>query len=219
MEEHKPLPVLNAEEVRVLGVLLEKAKTTPEYYPLTLNGLVTACNQKTSRRPIVQYEENTVVVALDSLRKLGLVSTVVGGGSRAVKYKHNLAIQYPLLPQELAIICLLLLRGPLTPGEINSNAGRLYDFDSIDEVSQLLNKLENNEPAFVKMAPKRTGQKEIRYIHLLAEFNEEEFESDQTATRPGASAHIEALTDRVENLEQQLEKLQTAFNKLMSELT
>ncbi|MCL7986887.1 YceH family protein [Sphingobacterium sp. lm-10] len=219
MEEHKPLPLLNSEEARVIGVLLEKAKTTPEYYPLTLNGLQTACNQKTSRRPVVQYEENTIIVALDSLRKLGLVSTVVGGGSRSVKYKHNLAIQYPLLPQELAIICLLLLRGPLTAGEINSNAGRLYDFESIDEVSQLLSKLESHEPSFVKIAPKRTGQKEIRYIQLLTEFNEEEYESDQPSTRAGSSEQITALTDRVANLEQQLEQLQTAFDKLMSELT
>lgn len=217
MEEHKALPILNTEEARVLGVLLEKAKTTPEYYPLTLNGLLTACNQKTSRRPIVQYAENTVIVALDSLRKLGLVSTVVGGGSRAVKYKHNLAIQYPLLPQELAILCLLLLRGPLTPGEINSNAGRLYDFESIEEVSQLLRKLEHSEPAFVALAPKRAGHKEIRYRHLLAEFNEEDFESDHATTR--SSAPVEALTERVEKLEQQLEQLQTAFDKLMSELT
>ncbi|PVH25267.1 YceH family protein [Sphingobacterium corticibacter] len=219
MEEHKPLPILNAEEARVLGVLLEKAKTTPEYYPLTLNALQTACNQKTSRRPVVQYDENTVIVALDSLRKLGLVSTVVGGGSRSVKYKHNLAIQYPLLPQELAIICLLLLRGPLTPGEINSNSGRLYDFESIDEVVQLLSKLENTEPAFVQIAPKRAGQKEIRYIQLLTEFNETEYESEQLTTRSGSTEQIEALTDRVAQLEEQLEKLQSAFDKLMSELT
>ncbi|WP_166334042.1 YceH family protein [Sphingobacterium chungjuense] len=219
MEEHKPLPILNAKEARVLGVLLEKAKTTPEYYPLTLNALQTACNQKTSRRPVVQYDESTVIVALDSLRKLGLVSTVVGGGSRAVKYKHNLAIQYPLLPQELAIICLLLLRGPLTPGEINSNSGRLYDFESIDEVAQLLNKLENTEPAFVQIAPKRAGQKEIRYIQLLTEFNEAEYESEQPTTRSGSNEQIEALTDRVTQLEEQLEKLQSAFDKLMTELT
>ncbi len=219
MEEHKPLPTLNAEQARVLGVLLEKAKTTPEYYPLTLNALQTACNQKTSRRPVVQYDENTVIVALDSLRKLGLVSTVVGGGSRVVKYKHNLAIQYPLLPQELAIICLLLLRGPLTAGEINTNAGRLYDFESLDEVAQLLNKLESTSPAFVKIAAKRSGQKEIRYIQLLSDFDESDYETEHTTARPTPNEQIELLNDRVAKLEQQLEQLQSDFDKLMSELT
>ncbi len=219
MEESKTLPVLQAEEVRVLGALLEKAKTTPEYYPLTLNALVSACNQKSSRKPVVQYEENTVVTALDSLKKRGLISTVVGGGSRVVKYKHNLAIQYPLLPQELAIICLLLLRGPLTPGEINSNAGRLYDFESLDEVAQLLQKLEESDPPFVRIAPKRAGQKETRYVHLLSEFNEADYETENAIAPAGNPGELQALTERVAQLEEQLQNLQTAFDKLMSELT
>lgn len=219
MEENKELPVLSAEEVRVLGSLLEKAKTTPEYYPLTLNSLVSACNQKSSRKPVVQYDENTVINALDSLKKRSLISTVVGGGSRVVKYKHNLAIQYPLLPQDLAIICLLLLRGPLTPGEINSNSGRLYDFESISEVVELLNKLETNDPPFVKLTSKKAGQKEVRYVHLLSEFNEDEYESDAINNLTESSSTIAALTERVSVLETELSTLRAEFDKLMQELS
>src|SRR5690606_29243135 len=130
-----------AEEQRVLGALMEKARTTPEYYPLTLNALLAACNQKTSRRPVVSYDEHTVIAALDSLKRKGLVSTATGGSSRVTKYKHNFAIVHPLVPAEISVICLLLLRGPLTPGEINTNAGRLYEFESLAEVQELLDEL------------------------------------------------------------------------------
>lgn len=219
MEESKTLPVLNAEELRVLGSLLEKSKTTPEYYPMTLNGLQSACNQKTSRKPVVSYDENTIVIALDSLRKKGLVSTVVGGGSRVTKYKHNLAIQYPLLPQELAVLCLLILRGPLTPGEINSNSGRLYDFESLEEVQELLNKLSEGENPFIKSIGKRPGQKEIRYIHLLGEFNEEEFEEALSEVASENPSKLKALEERVAFLEDRLETLREDFDRLMKELT
>lgn len=219
MEENKVLPVLDAEELRVLGCLLEKSKTTPEYYPMTLNGLQSACNQKTSRKPVVNYDESTIVVALDSLRKKGLVSTVVGGGSRVTKYKHNLAIQYPLLPQELAVLCLLILRGPLTPGEINSNSGRLYDFESLEEVQELLNKLSEGDKPFIQSIGKRPGQKEIRYVHLLSEFNEEEFEEALTESSSETPSKVRALEERVAVLEDRLETLREDFDRLMKELT
>src|SRR5687768_5528205 len=128
-------------ETRVLGALVEKSKTTPEYYPLTLNALTLACNQKSSRKPLVQYDEGRVMSAINSLTKKGLVSTATGGGNRVVKYKHNFTIVYPVTPAEQAVLCLLFLRGPLTPGEINSNSGRLYEFDSLEEVLQALEKL------------------------------------------------------------------------------
>src|SRR5690606_12685926 len=146
MEEITELTLLSPEEVRVLGSLLEKSKTTPEYYPMTLNGLQSACNQKSSRKPVVQYDENLILTILDQLRKKGLISTVVGGGSRVTKYKHNLAIKYPLLPEETAILCLLFLRGPLTIGEIKNNSTRLFDFESLSEIKILLDKLSNDSP-------------------------------------------------------------------------
>jgi uncharacterized protein YceH (UPF0502 family) len=159
MDNVKPLPDLSAEEQRVLGALIEKSRTTPDYYPMTLNSLTAACNQKSSRNPVVNYDEETITLTLNQLKIKGLISTATGGSSRATKYKHNLAIVYPLVPSELAIICLLLLRGPLTPGEINSNSGRLYEFESIEEVLEQLQKLSDEEPAFVKQLEKKLVRK------------------------------------------------------------
>lgn len=219
MEENLNLPELTAEEIRVLGSLLEKSKTTPEYYPLTINSLLAACNQKSSRKPVVNYEESTIIVTLDSLRKKGLVSTVVGGGSRVTKYKHNLAIQHPLVPSELAIICLLFLRGPLTVGEINSNSGRLYEFDSLDEVTEIMNKLASDQPAYVKLLAKKAGQKEGRYVHLFSPFDEEQYDSILESTQTSSSTQVTALEERVQVLETELALLREEFNKLLAELT
>ena len=219
MEEIKALPNLSSEEVRVLGSLLEKSKTTPEYYPMTLNALQTACNQKTSRKPVVNYDESTIINTLDSLRKKGLISTVVGGGSRVTKYKHNLAIQFPLLPQELAALCLLFLRGPLTGGEINSNSGRLYEFESLEEVQELLQKLSTDEPAYVQQLSKKPGQKEARFVHLFSPFDEEAYEESSASETEANTGKYAQLEERVQQLEQQLATLQASFDKLMEELS
>jgi len=200
--------------MRVLGALMEKSKTTPEYYPLSVNGLTAACNQKTSRKPVVNYDEQTVVLTLDNLKKKGLVSTVTGGSSRAVKYKHNVALHYQLMPAELAIICMLLLRGPLTPGELNTNSGKLYEFDSLEEVQQTIEKLSDGNLSFVKALPRQPGQKEVRYIHLLGEYNEALYES---TTMPSSSSNA-ALENRVAVLEQELAELKEAFADLMKQL-
>lgn len=214
MEDIKPLPDLSAEEQRVLGSLIEKSRTTPDYYPMTLNSLTAACNQKSSRNPVVNYDEETVSLALNSLKIKGLISTATGGSSRATKYKHNLGIVYPLVPSELSIICLLLLRGPLTPGEINSNSARLYEFESIEEVLEQLQKLSDEEPAFVKQLPKKAGQKEARFIHLLgeqAEIQETESQMVQTTIfQPN-----EVLENRILKLEQEVEDLKELVNLLM----
>lgn len=214
--ENKSLPQLSAEELRVLGSLLEKSKTTPEYYPMTLNGLQTACNQKTSRKPVVNYDEPTLIAALDALKKRGLVSTVVGGGSRVTKYKHNLAIQFPLIPSDLAVLCLLILRGPLTAGEINSNSGRLHEFEGLEDVQEHLNKLSEGEIEYVKQLPKRPGQKEVRYVHLLGEVNEEDY--DEPVSNGGQQSQVKELENRVLVLEEQLQKLRAEFDSLMQEL-
>jgi len=210
MDNVKPLPDLSAEEQRVLGALIEKSRTTPDYYPMTLNSLTAACNQKSSRNPLVNYDEETVTLTLNQLKIKGLIATATGGSSRATKYKHNLAIVYPLLPSELAIICLLLLRGPLTPGEINSNSGRLYEFESIEEVLEQLQKLSNDEPAFVKQLTKKAGQKEARFTHLLGEQAEITVETE-IATQIDTSA----LENRIEKLELEVEELKELVNLLM----
>ena len=172
------LPVLNAEELRVLGSLMEKSKTTPDYYPMTINSLTAACNQKSSRRPVVQFDEDTVAQALNTLKRRGLISTATGGSIRSVKYKHNFAIVFPVLPSEVAIICLLILRGPQTPGELNTNSGRMHEFESIEEVQEVLERLSSPEMPFLMQLPRRPGQKEVRYAHLLGgipDINEDEF--------------------------------------------
>jgi uncharacterized protein YceH (UPF0502 family) len=213
MDSNQTLAQLSAEEQRVLGSLIEKSRTTPDYYPMSINGLQTACNQKTSRFPIVQYDEETLFETLNSLKKKGLISTATGGSSRVVKYKHNLGIVYPLVPAELALIGLLLLRGPQTPGELNTNSGRLYEFESIEEVQSTLQELSHR--GFVKALERRPGQKEVRYVHLLGDSVEDTTEYP-SGIRP---ANTEQLNARVENLEKELAELKEAFNKLMSDLT
>ncbi|WP_316825090.1 YceH family protein [Pedobacter miscanthi] len=214
MDNVKPLPDLSAAEQRVLGALIEKSRTTPDYYPMTLNSLTAACNQKSARNPVVNYDEETITLTLNQLKIKGLISTATGGSSRATKYKHNLAIVYPLLPSELAIICLLLLRGPLTPGEINSNSGRLYEFESIEEVQEQLQKLSDDEPAFVKQLAKKTGQKEARFVHLLGEQAETTTEVE-TETVSIAAFDPTELENRIEKLELEIEELKELVNLLM----
>lgn len=214
MEDIKPISDLSAEEQRVLGSLIEKSRTIPDYYPMTLNSLTAACNQKSSRNPVVNYTEETVTLTLNSLKVKGLISTATGGSSRVIKYKHNLGIVYPLIPSELSILCLLLLRGPLTPGEINSNSGRLFEFESIEEIVEQLQKLSDNTPAFVKLLPKKTGQKEARFAHLLGEQIESE-ETEQKEPQTTIFQPNEALENRILKLEQEVEDLKELVNLLM----
>ena len=201
--------------MRVLGALMEKSKTTPEYYPLSVNALTAACNQKTSRKPVVNYDEQTVMLTLDSLKKKHMVSTATGGSSRTVKYKHNVALHYQLMPPEIAVICMLLLRGPQTPGELNTNSGKLYEFESLEEVQSVIEKLSEGEPSFVKALTRQPGQKEVRYIHLLGPFNEALYESQNVTTSYSSNAELE---NRVTQLEMELAELKEAFSALMKEL-
>jgi uncharacterized protein len=208
------LPVLDAAELRVLGSLMEKSKTTPDYYPMTMNGLIAACNQKTSRHPVVQYDEETVALALNTLKKRGLISTATGGSIRGIKYKHNFAIVFPVIPAEVAVICLLILRGPQTPGELNTNSGRLHEFESIEEVQAVLEKLSSPEMPFLLQLPRRPGQKEARYAHLLGGIPEINDEAEDVNGK-----YTGSLEARVAKLENDLAELKEAFDKLMKELT
>ena len=212
MEDIKPIILLNSEEQRVLGALLEKSRTTPDYYPLTINALTAACNQKTSRNPVVNYDEETVTLTLNSLKIKGLASTVTASGSRAVKWKHNLAIHYPLLPSDLAIICLLLLRGPLTPGEINTSAGRLYAFDTIEAVQENLQRLTTSEPSFIKQLPKRLGQKEARFMQL---FGGDELTDIADAPADTANAVSRDLEERILKLEAEVASMKAILDQLL----
>jgi hypothetical protein len=215
MDTPKNLPILDAAQIRVLGALMEKSKTTPDYYPMTLNGLMAACNQKTSRKPVVIYDEATITTSLNSLKITGLISTATGGSIRNTKYKHNFAIVFPVLPSEIAVMCLLFLRGPQTPGEINTNSGRLYEFETLEEVQQVLEKLASDEPAYIKQIPRKPGQKEVRFMHLFGGDVESLEEENIADEYPKFNNEI---AERLTKVEEELAELKSSFDKLMKEL-
>jgi uncharacterized protein len=217
MEAERSLHELNDVEIRVLGSLMEKSKTTPDYYPMTVNSLTAACNQKSSRNPVVEYDEETVMAALRSLKGQNLVSLSIGGTSRTNKYKHNFDIVYEVSAADFAVLCLLFLRGPQTPGELNSNSGRLYEFPSLGAVYETLNKLADAQPPMVKELPKRAGQKEVRYMHL--------FGGTITETETGSGEEVQApkttnavLEERLAAVEKELAEVKETVNKLLKEL-
>ena len=156
---------LSNEDIRVLGCLIEKEMTTPDYYPLSLNALVNACNQKSNREPVVSYNEETVLRILDSLKGRELVWQ--SDLSRVAKYSHSFLKAGNLVNKEAAILCVLFLRGPQTAGEIRERTERLYRFDSIEEAKEVLHNLE--EMGYVKLLPRQHGLKEPRYTHLLSD--------------------------------------------------
>jgi uncharacterized protein YceH (UPF0502 family) len=215
MDTAQQQALLDATEQRVLGALMEKSMTTPDYYPMTLNGLTTACNQKTSRKPVVDYDEETVVLALNSLKKKGLVATEIGGGSRSVKYRHSFAVIYRTDPAENALICLLLLRGPQTPGELNTNSGRMYEFGTLEEVQSTLENLMGGDMPLVTLLPRRQGQKEARYAQLLG--GTPEFEEESAPEEP-ARRSVSELEQRISKLEEDYAAIKETLDKLVKEL-
>ncbi|MBP9069080.1 MAG: YceH family protein [Bacteroidia bacterium] len=213
MDGSKELPILNAVEQRVLGSLIEKSVATPDYYPMTLNSLTAACNQKSSRKPVVEYDEQTVMNALNSLKAQSLVSTAVGASIRTAKYKHNFTTVYPLTEGQLAIICLLLLRGAQTPGELNTNSGRLHEFSSLGSVHEALDALRTYGSGFVKELPRQAGQKETRFVHLLGE-TPVEAENTSSYNEPIRSSSNE-LESRVSALEAEVAELKEKLRDLL----
>jgi len=158
---------LSEVEVRVLGALVEKEITTPEYYPLSLNALVNACNQKSNRDPLMNLDENTVRQALRSLTEQALVRSA-GGDSRVPKFEHRLNELYNFHRHEIAVLCVLMLRGPQTPGELRTRAERMYAFEDLEAVHSALQHLMRREPPLAKILPRQPGTKESRYMHLLS---------------------------------------------------
>jgi uncharacterized protein len=160
--------VLNEMEVRVLGALLEKEITTPDYYPLSLNSLVNACNQKSNRDPVMNLDEDSVRDALRTLQDNSLARSVSAADSRVTKYEHRLQEAFNFDRREAALFCELLLRGPQTPGELRTRAERMHPFDDLSEAQSALQRLMNREPPLVKVLARQPGTKEPRYIHLLS---------------------------------------------------
>ncbi len=160
--------LLTDKEVRVLGALIEKDITTPEYYPLSLNALVNACNQKSNRDPFMQLDENAVRDALSGLQENRLAGPARGADSRVTKYEHRTQEVFNFTRAEEAVLCVLLLRGPQTPGELRGRSERLHRFETLDDVQSALQKLMQREPPLAKVLPRQPGTKESRYVHLLA---------------------------------------------------
>lgn len=203
---------LSETEARVVGCLVEKHLTTPEYYPLTLNALVAACNQKTNREPIVNYDEQTVERALESLREKNLVYIFYGSSSRVPKYKHMLPSVYELDEREVAVVSVLMLRGAQTIGELNQRTSRLYEFSGLNEISETLDGLEKRDEPIVVKLERQIGHKEARFAHLLsgaidmeAMSNLREVSSSQTRN------------DRIAELEREIENLRSEFNLFRQE--
>lgn len=199
-------------QVRVLGCLMEKKETTPDQYPLTVNALRNACNQKTSRYPVVNYSEGEIGHTLRELEAMDLVSE--DWGARVPKYQHLANKALNLHSQGVALICTLMLRGPQTLGELKTNSHRLFDFGDLDDVQYALQQLMEREPAMVVALPKQPGQKEGRFAHLLA--GEPDIPApSRSAASPGFSPGLEA---RVLELETQLEDLQNRLKVLEDRL-
>lgn len=208
--------LMNAIEVRVVGALVEKQMATPEYYPLTMNALVNACNQLTGREPVVAYDERTVARALESLREKQLVWQVAAAGARVPKYEHRLSEKFNLAEQETAVLAVLMLRGPQTVGEIKGRTGRMYEFAELAEVEMTLESLITAAVPLVVKLPRQPGTKESRYAHLLAG----EVHVEEQAVEPRASAtvlEVRAENERLANLESEVDSLRQQLAELQQQ--
>jgi uncharacterized protein YceH (UPF0502 family) len=197
---------LDPVEARVLGSLMEKEVATPEYYPLSLNALVNACNQKSNREPVVAYDEDTVEMALESLRVKGLALRSTGRDSRVPKHGQRFTEAYNLGRREGALMCVLLLRGPQTPGELRGRTERLYAFDDLEAVESTLHRLA--EIGFVKQLPRQPGYKEQRWAHLLSG----DVEVAEAAAAVQATERGPNDRDRIARLETELAELRRDFD-------
>lgn len=208
------VPLLNEIEIRVLGSLIEKQITTPEYYPLTLHSLTAACNQKNNRNPVMSLTEADVERALDSLREKNLAYVFHGSTSRVPKFKHVAPEILQLNPAELAVMCVLMLSGPQTVGEIRTRGSRLHEFSGLEEVDETLRGLSarESEPLVVKL-PRQSGQKDARYVHLLSGEPDLSHVEATPTEQPARGAHSDraSLEEQVQMLKQQVEELARQF--------
>jgi hypothetical protein len=202
--------VLSQVEARVLGALLEKDITTPDYYPLSLNALVNACNQKNNREPVMNVDENSVRDALSGLQELGLAGPASGADSRVTKYEHRLQEKFNFSRGETAVLCVLLLRGPQTPGELRGRTERMHRFEDLDAVQSSLQHLMQREPPLATVLPRQPGTKEARYAHLLAG----EVDVAEVASRSVAPTSDSADEDRVSRLEEEVTALRREVGDL-----
>ncbi|MGH9566529.1 MAG: YceH family protein [Candidatus Angelobacter sp.] len=207
--------VLSETEARVLGALIEKEITTPDYYPLSLNALVNACNQKNNRDPVMSLDENSVRDALYSLQAKRLAGPTSSADSRVTKYEHRIQEVFNFTRAEEAVMDVLLLRGPQTPGELRGRTERMYRFEELSDVQAALQKLMQREPSMVRMLPRQHGTKESRYAHLLSGAVEGWDAPEESPARALAKDHDD---ERVERLESEVADLRRELAELKQQM-
>ncbi|MBN1516159.1 YceH family protein [Candidatus Sumerlaeota bacterium] len=213
------METLTHEEIRVLGCLIEKQLTTPAYYPMSLNAVMQACNQKTNRHPVVEYDEETVGDALQGLREKQLAIKQFSSDARVPKHRHEFPARFDLNSRETALLCVLLLRGAQTPGELRQRTGRMTEFESLDQVEETLAGLIQREPAPLAVRlPRLPGSREYRYMHLLGGTPDEALMSvehdDVTSASGGStSSRLRQLEDETQQLRSELENLKQEFEQ------
>jgi len=206
---------LTDNEVRVLGALVEKDITTPEYYPLSLNALMNACNQKSNRDPVMQLDEDAVRQALDGLQANRMAGPARGADSRVTKYEQRLQEVFNFTRAETAVLCVLLLRGPQTPGELRGRTERLHSFETLDDVQSALQKLMQREPPLAKVLPRQPGTKESRYLHLLGG----DLVVAETPVQPSAGVERRSEdAERIARLEEEVAELQREVSEVKDQL-
>jgi uncharacterized protein YceH (UPF0502 family) len=208
---------LTENEVRVLGSLIEKDITTPEYYPLSLNALVNACNQKSNRDPVMQLDEDAVRDALEGLQQQRMAGPARGADSRVTKYEQRLQEVFNFTRPEIAVLCVLLLRGPQTPGELRGRTERMFHFEALEDVQSALQKLMQRDPPLAKVLPRQPGTKESRYAHLLAgDVVEAEVPAHASAPvdrNPEESERINRLEEDVAELKRELSEVKDQLER------
>jgi uncharacterized protein YceH (UPF0502 family) len=203
-------------EVRVLGSLIEKDITTPDYYPLSLNALVNACNQKNNRDPIMCLDEDSVRQALRSLQEKRFAGPAGGADSRVTKYEHRLQEVFNFDRREIALICVLLLRGPQTPGELRGRTDRMYRFEALEDVQSTIQRLTDRQPSLVRVLPRQPGTKEFRYLHLFAGDIADDSPPSVVPQRASASGHDDF---RIATLEAEVSSLRKEVAELRHQLS
>ena len=210
---------LNPESARVLGCLIEKEITTPEYYPLSLNALINACNQRSNREPVMNLDEEAVRMALHRLDDLHLAGRARSADGRVTKYEHWLGEAFNFSRAETALLCVLLLRGPQTPGELRSRAERMYKFESLDDVNASLQRLIERDPALAVILPRQPGTKEARYAHTLLPIDIQPTHEAPPHRQPSESteARIVKLESEVQDLRREIEEMKAKLAELQTE--
>jgi uncharacterized protein YceH (UPF0502 family) len=210
--------ILTEIETRVLGSLVEKDITTPDYYPLSLNALVNACNQKNNRDPVMTLDEAAVRGALSSLQEKRLAGPASGADSRVTKYEHRLQEVFNFDRREIAALCVLLLRGPQTPGELRTRTERMYHFEALDDIVSTLDRLAQREPPLARILPRQPGTKESRYTHLFSGEPPEQPTVERAPTPASAYSNASAGNDRLSQLEAEVSRLRAELSEVQQQL-